>query len=207
MNSKEVAEKVVDRIIELIEQGEPLPWVKPWKRELDAVRIVDGYKVIKVAPRAWNRQGKLYNGANTYLPTGEYITFNQCKAEGGKIRKGAHGWPVVYWKRWEVKETDPDTGEEVKKTIPLLKYYMVFRIEDCEGLEQKHNPQSFEIKVPIVHYEPKEGEHDLNDAAEVIIADYVARSNGLELYRNEVTDRAFYRPSTDCTCLDRRWYK
>lgn len=197
MNNKDVAKKVVDRIAELIAQGNPLPWVKPWARELDSVRVVDGYKVVTIYPKAWNRQGKLYNGANTYLPKGEYITFNQCKAEGGKLRKGAKGFPVVYWKKWEVKDTDPDTGEEVKKTIPLLKYYTVFRIEDCEGLEQKHNPEPQKFKLPIFHYEPLEGDHDLNEDAEAVIADYIARSGGLELYRNEVSNRAYYRRDTD----------
>ena len=30
MNNKETAQKVVDRIVAMIEEGKPLPWVQPW---------------------------------------------------------------------------------------------------------------------------------------------------------------------------------
>lgn len=196
MTNKDVAKKVVDRIAELIESGASLPWVKPWNREADAVRVVDGYKVITLAPTAWSRSGKPYRGSNVWLPVGEYITFNQCKAEGGKLRKGAHGFPVVYWNFVKKTEQDPDTGEQVERKIPFLKYYTVFKIEDCEGLEQKHQPKPTELKIPMVHYEPKEAA-ELNETAEAVIADYLSRSGGLELYRAEVSDRAYYSPSAD----------
>lgn len=197
MTNKEVAQKVVDRIAELIASGASLPWVKPWGRSPAKVRVVDGWKVVTLPPTAWSRSGKLYKGANTYLPVGEYITFNQCKAEGGKLRKGAKGFPVVYWNFTKKTELDPDSGEMVEKVIPFLKYYTVFRIEDCEGLEQKHHPKPEEYMMPIVHYEPTTKNSDLNDEAEQVIADYIGRSGGLELYRDDPSDRAFYRPSTD----------
>lgn len=198
MTNKEVAQKVVDRIAELIEQGASLPWVKPWKREPDSVKVVDGYKVVTIQPTAWSRSGKLYKGANTYLPAGEYITFKQCQAEGGKLRKGSRGYPVVYWNFTKKTELDPTTGEQVEKVIPFLKYYTVFHIEDCEGLEQKHHPKPQTIEMPIVHYEPKAGASELDDTAEVVIADYVSRAgNGFELRRSEPSDRAYYDTFAD----------
>ncbi len=70
------------------------------------------------------------------------------------------------------------------KKIPLLKYYSVFHISQCEGMR----PRLVASDVPHSELEP-------DDRAEQIIADYVKRS-GVTL-RMERSDRAFYRPSTD----------
>ena len=198
MNSKEVAKKVVYRICELIAEGQPLPWVKPWNRSTPSIKVVDGKKVVTLPPTAWSRSGKFYRGANTYLPIGEYITWNQCHAEGGKLRKGAKGFPVVYWNFTKRTELDPESGEMVTKTIPFLKYYTVFRIEDCEGLEQKHRPDPETYVTELYHYEPSGEKGELIPEAEAVVADYISRAgNGFKVYRDEVSDRAFYRPSMD----------
>lgn len=205
MNNKEIAKKVVDRICEMIAEGRPLPWVQPWNREADKVRVVDGYKEITLTPTAWNRQGKPYKGANTYLPKGEYITFNQAQKEGGKVRRGAKGFPVVYWNFKHITETDPDTGEQVQKTLPILKYYTVFRVEDVEGITQKHNPKPEVVRVPLYHYEPTNPDSDLNDTAEQVVADYIARAgNGFEVKRDKDSDRAYYSPMSDYVRVPRR---
>ena len=198
MNNKQIAEKVVTRICEEIEKNNSLPWVKPWNRSITTVKVVDGWKEITYQPTAWNRDGKAYKGANTYLPGGEYITFNQAKKEGGAVKKGAKGFPVVYWNFYDKTVTN-ENGEEEKQRIPVLKYYTVFRVEDVDGIKQKHRPQPVTVRVPIEHYEPKEGNDDLNDAAEAIISEYVNHiaGNGFHIERAEVTNRAFYSPALD----------
>ena len=197
MNNKEIAQKIVDRICGLIEEGKPLPWVKPWDRKPNTITIVDGFKTITVYPTAWNRKGQFYKGANTYLPVGEYITFNQCQAEGGKVKKGAKGYPVVYWNFIEKKTTD-ENGEEKKEIIPILKYYTVFNIADCEGLEQKHHPKPKVVKIPVTHEEDVVRDAKLNETAESIIADYIKRAgNGFNVRRDEPSDEAYYSPVMD----------
>jgi len=197
MNNKDVAAKVVDRIVDLINQGGALPWVKPWSKKANTVEVIDGYKVITLQPQSWNRKGVEYKGVNMYLPGGEYITFNQCKTEGGTVKKGAHGYPVVYWNFKECEVENADGEKEVKK-IPILKYYTVFNVKDCDGIEQKHFPAPQVIKIPITHEEPIDGNRDLNKTAESIIADYIARAgNGFEVKRDSVTDRAYYSPFGD----------
>ena len=207
MNNKEVAKKVVDRIIDLIESEGFLPWVKPWNRKPNTVEIVDGYKTVTVYPSAWNRRGIEYKGANSYLPVGEYITFTQCKAEGGTVKKGAKGFPVVYWNFYKKKQHNDATGEDEEIVIPILKYYTVFRVEDCDGIKQKHHPAPKTVSVPITHLETVEGDEDTttNATAEAVIADYVLRAgNGFHINRDGISDRAFYSPSADYVTVPKR---
>ena len=205
MNNKDVAKKVVDRIINLIESEGSLPWVKPWNKGTSLVKIVDGYKEVTIFPSSWNRKGVPYKGVNTYLPDGEYITFNQCKAEGGSVKPGAKGFPVVYWNFYD-KEITNDNGEKETVTIPVLKYYTVFNVSDCIGIKQKFAPGPRTIKIPCVHYESVDGKNsDLNNAAEMVIADYISRAgNGFHVDRDKVTNKACYYPGADYVSVPRR---
>ena len=201
MTNKDKAQKVVDRILELVNSGEPLPWVKPWGNTTHTVKVFEGVKTVTITPKAWNRDGKPYKGCNTYLPQGEYITFNQCKKEGGKVKKGAKGFPIAYWNFTKKEETDPDTGETVVKTIPFLKGYTVFRVSDCEGIEQKHEPKPYTISIPIVNYREGENPNILNSLAEQIVADYEEFAKGTEpnfcIKRETASKDAFYSPLGD----------
>lgn len=198
MNNKEIAQKVCDRILEVINAGGSLPWVKPWNRKPDMVKVVDGYTEVVLQPRAWNRNGVQYKGVNTYLPVGEYITFSQCKKEGGSVKKGCHGWPVVYWNFIEKESKDEATGEVKKETIPVLKYYTVFNVDDCEGIKRKHSPEATTVRIENAHYIPVKGNDNLNEAAEAVISGYLDRAGeGFKLNREDVSDRAFYSPSGD----------
>lgn len=202
MADKDVAARVVAKIGEMIESGCSLPWVRPWgMTNVSCVKIVDGYKEIKMPPRAWNRKGTFYKGVNTYLPVGEYITFNQCGLEKdkngkpGKVKKGATHWPVLYWNFKVYEVTDEVTGETVKKTRPILRMYQVFRIEDTT-LEQKHFPDQETYRIEISHTEVVDSIGDEDPTAEQLITDYVHRAKTLTVSK-KIGNEAYYRPSTD----------
>ena len=170
--SKNIYEMVTARIIEQLEQG-IIPWNKPWTGTAGA----------------WSRStGRPYSLLNQWLmPQGEYATFNQIKKEGGKVKKGEKGYPVVFFKP-TVIETEDKNGEKVKKTVPLLKYYTVFNIsEQVEGLEVKHSKVTVER-----HHEPLA-------ELEAIKADYLKRS-GVKFYNLE-QDEAYYSPADDSIVL------
>ena len=157
-------QEVTNRIMEQLESG-IIPWEKPWISAGNAVS---------------HATGKPYSLLNQMLlgRPGEYVTFNQCQQEGGKVRKGEKSSMVVFWK-W-IEEKDPET-EEIKQ-IPFLRYFNVFHIDQCEGLTAKHTQ-----KLP--------GTANADKTAEAIIDGYI-RMSGVRLH-HEAGERAFYRPSTD----------
>lgn len=72
---KNVYEEITNRMIEQLEQG-VIPWKKPWSgRRNGAVSYATG------------RPYSLINQMILAKP-GEYATFNQVKAAGGKVNKG-----------------------------------------------------------------------------------------------------------------------
>ena len=162
---------VTDRIIQQMEQG-ILPWAKPWGG------ITGG---------AYSgTTGKPYSLLNQMLLSkpGAYYTFNQIKKQGGNVRKGEKSQMVVFWKQIPVKERDIQTGEVRENLIPMLRYYNVFHIDQCEGISCTNAPQ--------------EQPHTDEDA-DSIIHSYLDRS-GVKLVQR-ISDEAYYSPSRDCVVL------
>lgn len=113
--------EITNRMIAEMEQG-IIPWRQPWQAAGAAIS---------------HTTGKPYSLLNQMLlgRAGEYATFKQVQQEGGWVRKGEKASMVVFWK-WIDKE-DEETGEV--KQVPFLRYYNVFHIDQCEGLEAKHS--------------------------------------------------------------------
>lgn len=161
-----VQEIVNDRIIGMLKQG-TIPWHKPWSGSRNGA-------VSHVTGRPYSLLNQLL------LPPGEYITFNQCKDEGGQVKKGAKSHIVVFWKQTEVK-TAKD-GEEKTEVIPLLRYYRVFHIDDCENISAKY---------PTGSEEP----FDADEEADRIASEYFMRTS-CKLVQNK-RDSASYSPAFD----------
>ena len=164
----DIYSEITNRIIAEMEQG-TIPWQKPWVASGGCISYATG---------------KPYSLLNQMLlgKPGEYLTFNQCQQEGGRIRKGSKPQIVVFWK-W-LEQEDEETGE--KKEIPFLRYYNVFHIEQCEGLKAKHT-------------KPLPNTAENNARADSIIQNYLVRE-GVKL-NHEAGDRAFYNPFTDSITL------
>lgn len=169
MAKTNVYDMVTNRIIAELEKGQ-IPWQKPWTG---------------VRSGAYNRITKRpYSLLNQMLlqHTGEYATFKQWQDLGGHIRKGEKSEIVVFWKIFESKETDSDTGEIEIKKIPLLRYYNVFHISQVDGVEPLALEQLNDEVEPI-------------EAGDKIINDYINREhlNFVECKSN----KAYYSPSND----------
>ena len=160
----DIYQEITNRIMAEMEQGQ-IPWQKPWMAAGSAIS---------------HTTGKSYSLLNQMLlgKAGEWLTFKQCQAEGGYIRKGEKARMVCFWK-W-LEEEDEETGET--KQVPFLRYYNVFHISQCENIRAKYQQTN-----------PNPAKAD--EAAEAIITEYISRE-GITL-ENREGDAAFYQPSTD----------
>lgn len=165
-----VYQMVTDRIVEELKKG-VIPWQKPWAGCSDSA--------ISYATR------KPYSLLNQLLlgDPGEYLTFNQVKERGGNVKKGAKAKFVVFFKIHEKKRTDPTTGADDVKKIPMLRYYHVFHLNDTEGIQSKLAERPTEEHEPI-------------ERAEEVIRNYVERE-GLTFENDRPSDRAFFSPPLD----------
>lgn len=132
--------RVTDMIVADLESG-VRPWVKPWT-------AAPGGAV----SRPLRANGQPYSGVNVLLLWSEalaqgfassvWMTFRQALALGGQVRRGAHGATVVYANRFRRTEASADGGE-VERTIPFLKAYTVFNVEQIDSL-----PAEFQAPAP-----------------------------------------------------------
>ena len=164
---------VTDRIIAELEKG-IIPWRKPWTG---------------VRSGAYSHStGRPYSILNQFMlpKPGEYITWSQIQAEGGHVRKGEKSHIVVFWKVYPKTEKN-DEGEDVTRNIPVLRYFNVWHIDQCEGIKAKFDPENLPNNADPI------------ETAESISADYLDRSG--VMFENVRGDRAYYSPTFDKVVL------
>ncbi len=120
-----------DRIIEQLNKG-CVPWQKPWAEAEMPRNLISG---------------KPYRGLNVLLLGMEgyeqnlFLTFDQVKKIGGKVKRGSKGHTVVHWHNPEKKEGQQETQEnDAEKKRGVLKYYTVFNIVQCENIPERYLP-------------------------------------------------------------------
>lgn len=160
------------------------PWVKPWSAEHAAGRIT----------RPLRHNGQPYTGINILSlwasATGQnfaapiWMTYRQATELGGHVRKGEKGSPVVYANSITRTEADPATGDDVAHEIHFLKGYVVFNVEQIEGLPAQYT-QLAEPRLDVMAR--------ISRAESFFAATRADLSHG--------GNRAFYRPSTDTIVL------
>jgi antirestriction protein ArdC len=163
-----VYEIITDRICSLLEQGE-IPWKKPW--------LGGGWPVNLVSK-------KHYRGINvallgcTKFTSRYWVTYQQAQDLGGHVKKGEKATMIVFWKIMKKTDTDDD-GNDKPIVLPILRYYNVFNVEQCEGLKIPDN-------------DIKEREFTPIEQAEKVIE---GMPNRPEI--NHGGDKAFYSPLSD----------
>tara|TARA_R110002073_G_scaffold335234_3_gene526698 strand:- start:2882 stop:3808 length:927 start_codon:yes stop_codon:yes gene_type:complete len=178
---KDLYQEITDKIIAEMEQGR-LPWVQPWDSSHTACAV--GLPVNASTQRQ-------YSGINILILWGavfdrdftsqNWLTFKQAKALGGTVRKGEHGQVVCYADRFtpqSEREQAKAEGREAQ-SIPFLKRYRVFNIDQCDGLPNDimASPQPLPERETI----PR--------------AEELAKASGADFRHGG--DRAFYSPSLD----------
>lgn len=160
---------VTNRIIEHLKKG-VVPWRQPWADAGLPSNMITG---------------KYYRGINVWLlaslnySQNYFLTFKQVKDLGGSIKKGEKSQEVIFWK-WLEKENPEKEGPDKTIKVPMLRYYRVFNISQCEGIPKE--------KVPP----PIERKNDPLEACEKIINEMPRRP---EIRNRE--QRAFYNKAED----------
>jgi antirestriction protein ArdC len=114
---------VTDRILQQLDKG-VVPWRQPWTSSGPPQNLITK---------------RNYRGINLWLllmlnfTRNLFITAKQLKDVGGAVKKDEKPALVVYW-NWK-EATDENSGET--KLIPFLRYYMVYNIDQCEGIPQE----------------------------------------------------------------------
>jgi antirestriction protein ArdC len=151
----DVYQRITNRIVAELEQG-TRPWLKPWNAEHAAGRIT----------RPLRHNGQPYSGINVLMLWSEavakgyaapiWMTFKQAQELGAHVRKGEHGSLVVYADRFTKTETDNATGQDVERSIPFMKGYTVFNVEQIEGLPAHYTAKAAPVLDPVQRIEKAE---------------------------------------------------
>ncbi len=135
-----IYEMVFNRLKAQVEREGLLPWQRPWRGS-------------GMMPQNFISR-KAYRGINPWILSMAgfecpyWVSFRQAKALGGRVRKGEKGFPVVFWKWIEKSNSKYSSGEDNQreKNIPLLRYYTVFNLVQCDGIIW-NKPQAATIPV------------------------------------------------------------
>jgi antirestriction protein ArdC len=168
---------ITEKVIAALDKG-TVPWRQTWRGGSGK------------APASLKSK-KTYRGINVFVLAMQqvtlgyqsrfWLTFKQAKDLKGSVKKGEKGTPVIFWKLLRKEDKDSTTGETTKRTIPLLRYYTVFNVDQCEGIV---DPEAA-------------------TAPEGITFNPIARCEELVKHYNKapsiqhVEQRAWYRPTTD----------
>lgn len=182
----DVYQIVTDKILELLDAG-TVPWHKPWRGG--------------AAGKPKNAiSKKSYRGVNVFLlgmtaimegyDSPFWVTYQQAKQLGGNVRKGQKSTLIVFYRMFETSKT-LDTGKIETKTIPMLRYYNVFNLDQCDNVTV---PKAETVgKIDDLEFEPIE-------ACEHIVAHYKDTPG---IY-HDGGGRAYYRPASDSVHLPER---
>ncbi len=145
-------EVITQRIIDTLNAG-TVPWTKPWKS-------TGGFPKNLVSK-------KEYRGMNAFLlhamnyESPYWVTFKQALELGGNVRKGEKATPIIFWKKWE--KVDKTTGD--KSSIPMMRFYYVFNVAQCDGLKNLFGEQVTGETLPET---PAEISGDYSQAENII---------------------------------------
>jgi len=190
-NKNVVLKKVKDTLLEGLKK-EGLEWFKPWKSG-------ENFPIN-------NKSGRAYRGFNTFVlnavmkyynyEVNEWDTFKSIGARGGKVKKGEKGTDIFFWLisycskenfgTWYKTKAEcmKKEGIEEKQVFTNfdLRYYRVWNIAQCEGLEARRKSVKKIVK-PI-------------EECERIQSDYEVANPKLNIINLE-QDRAYYSPKKD----------
>jgi len=196
---KDVYQRVNDIVLEGLKK-DGLKWFMPWKAGSDN------------APFNLNTK-RYYKGFNIFMLNAvmadkgyefnQWLTYKQASAMGGQVMKGEKSSEVFFWKigyydnKLKKYVKDPkkinvrekyEGKDRYKKTF-TLRYYNVFNVAQCDGIEP-------------IKSDTKEIVHEPNDFAEDIVSNYLSSNDGLEI--THIENKAYYNLTRDFVNMPRK---
>ena len=207
--------------------GKPVPAADIYKMITD--KVISMFKTAKASDyhRAWKDDAffiplnfeskKPYRGVNRLLLQERigfagafrnpyFLTFNQIKKHGGRLKKGTRGYEVVYYSIRYIVPADKNTGrkaysstnahkvidfidkhklsEDIVTRIPMIRYYNVYNGASIEGIDFQLDKLQIGRAVPDTASE--------NQAAALIVENY-PNPPAIKHEGNQ----AYYSPSGD----------
>lgn len=164
-NTFDIYHEITSQIIELLQHHQKLEYTQTWfpaSGEILANNPVTGntYTGINQLLLSWQQMKREYR-------LNRWITFNNGSRVGGKVKKGERSSIVTYVNRIYI---DPETGRNITKkilsmkkkgllvsdedykTIPFLRYYRVFNVEQFEDLPKDF----FHVEKPKIGFTEEE---------------------------------------------------
>ena len=132
-------EEVMSRLIEKIETSEG-SWIQPFNNSMPSNFASNTeYSGINIVNLWMEAEEKGYT-------CNEWATFKQIKTMKGTVNKGEKGTTIFFFKPTKIKEVDETTGEEIEKTIPMLKSYLVFNKDQTSLKNTETKRESLELE-------------------------------------------------------------
>jgi len=125
----DIQKEVTNKVVSALENGVK-PWEQPWQNE--HVELSLPFNASTGLPyRGINILMLWMSSLERNFTSAQWITFNQARAEGWKIKKGSIGEKVCFYQSKQVEEVNTE-GDVVEKTIPYLKAFTVFNMDDVD---------------------------------------------------------------------------
>jgi len=140
MNNK-IAQIVTEKIIKELENGNVI-WRKTWKDEPISHQTKKVYS-------GFNYWRLILESMEKSYSHNLWLTYKQTQRLEGNVKKGEHGTAIIFYRMIDFK--DKDQPEKIK-SIPLLRYFNVWNISQCEKIdlpkwyETKENAQILEAE-------------------------------------------------------------
>jgi len=164
---EDIMKSITDDFVKEIESGKmkwEKMWTAHWPKNVQSNKLYTGFNVMFLQ--------YITNKYKYQFPF--FITYQGAKSMGGKVKKGEHGFQIIFWKIY--KESEESTE---KKMVPYT--WTVFNIDQCEGIK-------FNLPDPLIKHE-----HIPIDQAEDIMSGYKRKPRIVSIEQ----ERAFYSPMND----------
>lgn len=200
----DIYKMITDKVISMFKNAKASDYHRAWKDDAFFIPInFDSKKPYRGVNRLLLQERIGFAGAfrNPY-----FLTFNQIKKHGGKLKKGTRGYEVVYYSIRYIVPADKNTGrkaysstnahkvidfidkhklsEDIVTRIPMIRYYNVYNGASIDGIDFQLDKLQIGRAVPDTAPE--------NQAAQLIVENY-PNPPAIKHEGNQ----AYYSPSGD----------